>query len=70
MMNAREAAQRNTLNCVCMCRDGSDYVVTLQEWSKAQRDKAAYYTDDIEDAVLTGAAMRHRDSAMSIRKYG
>ncbi|WP_197427420.1 hypothetical protein [Bradyrhizobium retamae] len=37
-----------------------DYRVNFLE---ARDDKAAYYTDCLEDAVLTGAAMRRRRDA-------
>jgi hypothetical protein len=37
-----------------------DYRVNFVE---ARDHKAAYFTDDLEDAVLTGAAMRRRRDA-------
>lgn len=60
MFTASMAAQRNSLNQVrCKRRDG-EYRVTLledNEWAKAT-EAYAYYTDDLEDACLTGASMR------------
>ena len=60
MLTMREARQRNTLNRVCMERvdGGCEFMVTLIEWTAAQISRAAYFTDDLEDAVLTGAMMR------------
>lgn len=68
MMNMREASQRNQLNFVRMERREGEYRVTLQEWPNYLRttEDKAYYTDDIEDAVLTGAAMRRQSSAADI----
>lgn len=67
MMTHREARQRNELNCVRMVHDGSNYVVTLQEWSVNHCQRFGYYTDDLEDAVLTGSAMRRQDSTDYVR---
>lgn len=35
-----------------------EYRVTLNEWTRREADKGEYFTDDLEDAVLTLAAMR------------
>lgn len=63
MMTVREAMQRCALNNVRIKRTGfgSEWLVTLTEWTAKQRDAMGYYTDDLEDAVLTGASMRHRN---------
>jgi hypothetical protein len=60
MMTVREAMQRCELNRVRIKRTGygTEWLVTLVEWTRKQIDEAGYYTDDLEDAVLTGAAMR------------
>ena len=62
MMTVREAMQRNTLNNVRLQRRDGEYRVTLSEWPDYLRttEDKAYYTDDLEDAVLTGGAMRQR----------
>ena len=68
MLTSREASQRNALNRVRMSRSNGEYRVTLQEWPNGTRDTEdkAYYTDDIEDAVLTGGMMRRQAEA----RYG
>jgi hypothetical protein len=58
---ARQAANEHRFNLSWRGygRDG-EYRVTLKEWpvfARSTEDKA-YYTDDIEDAVLTGIRMR------------
>lgn len=35
-----------------------EYRVFLNEWTRKQRNERAYFTDDLEDAVLTLASMR------------
>jgi len=56
MMTQHEARQRCSLNNVRLRRHvAGDWVVSLIEWKDEER---AYFTDDLEDAVLTGSAMR------------
>lgn len=61
MITMREARLRLAVNNMrIVCRDG-EYRVSYAELMGGDRDEAsAYYTDDLEDAVLTGAAMRRR----------
>lgn len=61
MLTVREAMQRCTINQVRIKRTGfgGEWLVTLIEWTAKQRDAMGYYTDDLEDAVLTGAKLRH-----------
>lgn len=66
MFTRAEAAQRNSLNKVRCKRvyGTSEYRVTLledREWSDST-ERYAYYTDDLEDACLTGASMRRNRS--------
>lgn len=60
MMTMREARQRCNLVNARIMRTGSDFEVTLNEWSRHERIKSAYFTDDLEDAVLTAQALRRR----------
>jgi hypothetical protein len=38
---------------------GLEWLVRLNEWK--DEDKRTYITDDLEDAVLTGASMRRNE---------
>ena len=58
MLTATEARQRCNINGVRLERWQREYRVTLNEWRGDDAKRKAYYTDDLEDAVLTGAAMR------------
>lgn len=60
MMTRREAQERaNQHNArIVWLRDWQEYRVTLNEWNHIDREAKAYYTDDLEDAVLTAGAMR------------
>lgn len=60
MMNRREANQRCEVNAARLTwlNDSQEYRVTLNEWRGKEVEAKAYYTDDLEDAVLTAAAMR------------
>lgn len=64
MMTMREARQRLSLNDMQLSTvTGScpkEYRVAFAEVGWQQSEKSAYYTDDLEDAVLTGADMRRR----------
>lgn len=65
MMTVREAMQRCEINRVRIKRTGYDneWIVTLVEWTAKQVERMAYVTDDLEDAVLTGAKMRRHNYA-------
>lgn len=63
MLTVREAQQRNAANGVIMRRanpGSTEWRVTLAEWTRDMCERAAYFTDDLEDAVLTGASMRRK----------
>ena len=64
MMTMREARQRLSLSGMQLSTvTGScpkEYRVAFAEIGWQQSEKSAYYTDDLEDAVLTGASMRRR----------
>jgi hypothetical protein len=56
MLSNREAYQRAE-QCgirLTWLRDMQEYRVTLQRWTRKQAEALAYFTDDIEDALLTG----------------
>lgn len=61
MLTLREAMARAALYGVVIRRSNpasTEWRVTLMEW---RSDEAkAYYTDDLEDALLTGMAMRNK----------
>lgn len=65
MLTKHEAYQRCQINRVRLEKRFDEWRVTLVEWVNRLRstEDKAYYTDDLEDAVLTGASMRrnHRD---------
>lgn len=60
MMTVREAMQRVAQNNARIQRFNGEWRVTLREWPDYARktEDKAYYTDDLEDAVLTASAMR------------
>lgn len=41
---------------------GDEYRVVLNEWDRKQALAGEYFTNDLEDAVLTGMAMRRHAS--------
>lgn len=65
MLTVREAKQRCEVNRVRISRTGfgTEWRVTLAEWTREQVNRLAYFTDDLEDAVLTGSRLR-RDAAL------
>ena len=69
MLTVAEAMQRAAVNEVVIRRSrgvNNEWCVTLRE----DRDEdAAYYTDDLEDAILTGAAMRAKRRQQVINSY-
>lgn len=76
MMNFREAKQRLSVHrmAICFVQDSApqEYRVSFPEDSYRDAEKSAYYTEDLEDAALTGAAMRRsrengRTTAQAIR---
>lgn len=60
MFTRREANERAAVNNgrIVFLREYGEYRVTLNEWSGKDVEKKAYYTDDLEDAVLTLGRMR------------
>lgn len=60
MMTQREARQRCAVHGARLtkCHDTGEYVVTLDDWTRKERDKFAYFTDDLEDAALTAGKLR------------
>ena len=62
MITMREARQRLALSMMqlSVVQDScpKEYRVSFAEVSRSAAEKSAYYTDDLEDAVLTGATMR------------
>lgn len=69
MLTVAEAMQRATVNELIIRRSRGVYnswCVTLME---DRDEKDAYYTDDLEDAILTGAAMRAKRRAQVINSY-
>lgn len=64
-MTVSEAMRRMEVNRATMRRtDGNERVVYLNEWTKAEREAKGYFTDDLEDAVLTAGAMRRSQDAL------
>lgn len=65
MMTMREARQRCEVNNarVTKCHATGELVVTLNEWTRKQREARAYFTDDLEDAVLTAGRMRKENES-------
>ncbi|WP_439357868.1 hypothetical protein [Bradyrhizobium sp. DASA03007] len=60
MMTLTEARQRLTLSGMRIGRtQAGDYRVAFAELSYRDAEPSAYYTDDLEDAVITGSRMRH-----------
>ena len=68
MINFREAKQRLSMYNMHIGREGAgtDYRVSFGELSRSESEKSAYYTDDLEDAVLTGAQMRKRNATCHV----
>lgn len=63
MLTYREARHRAEIYNARITRTAyGDYMVVLMEWRMKEREDKAYFTDDLEDAVLTAAFMRrHAD---------
>lgn len=64
MLTKHEAYQRCHINNVRLERRFDQWRVTLNEWPNGLRstEDKAYYTDDLDDAVLTGAEMRYNET--------
>jgi hypothetical protein len=58
MMTLSEARQRLSLSGMKLSRHDREFRVAYAELAYAQAEPSAYYTDDLEDAVITGARMR------------
>ncbi|QWY83397.1 hypothetical protein [Rhizobium phage RHph_X3_9] len=60
MITLREAKQRAEVynGRIVRCQATGDLICTLNEWRGKDRETFAYYTNCIEDAVLTIGAMR------------
>jgi hypothetical protein len=70
MMTLTEARQRLSLSGMRLTRRDREYRVAFAELSYTKAEPSAYYTDDLEDAVITGARMRTRpaiNAALQIR---
>lgn len=69
MLTMREAKQRMSQHNARLQYDKytREYRVTLNEWPmyRVSTEERAYYTDDIEDAVLTAGAMRREAARLS-----
>jgi hypothetical protein len=59
MMTLTEARQRLTLIGMRLTRRDREFRVAFAELPYSKAEDSAYYTDDLLDAVLTGAKMRH-----------
>ena len=65
MMTVREAMQRARQCGVIIRRSeagSTEWRVTLEDWDRETALRCAYYTDCLEDAVLSGASMRRNQS--------
>lgn len=61
MMTQREARQRLAINRMSFRHTDGEYRVSFAEMPYPGNEACAYYTDDLEDAVLTGARMRRNE---------
>jgi hypothetical protein len=59
MMTLAEARQRLTQYGMRLTRRDREFRVAFAELPYQKAEASAYYTDDLLDAVLTGAKMRH-----------
>jgi hypothetical protein len=53
-----EARQRLAMSGMRMSRSGSEFRIAYAELPHADAEPSAYYTDDLEDAIITGSRMR------------
>jgi hypothetical protein len=59
MMTMTEARQRLTMSGMRITRRDREFRIAYAELPYSKAEASAYYTDDLEDAVITGAKMRH-----------
>lgn len=59
MMTLVEARQRLALSGMRITRKDREFRVAYAELPFHVAEPSAYYTDDLEDAVITGSKMRH-----------
>jgi hypothetical protein len=58
-MTIREARQRLALSAMRMSKQPTgEFRIAYAELPYREAEPSAYYTDDLEDAVITGARMR------------
>lgn len=59
MLRMAEAVQRASVNGCYLKRVGGtdEYRVGKHSWSRKEREDKEYFTNDLEDAVLTSARM-------------
>lgn len=59
-MTRREAMQRAEVHNarIVWNREWQEYTVSLNEWSRKERERMQAHTDDLEDAVHTAGRMR------------
>jgi hypothetical protein len=53
-----EARQRLAMSAMRISRKDREFRVSYAELGYAAAEPSAYYTDDLEDAVITGSRMR------------
>jgi hypothetical protein len=58
MLNEREARQRCAVYNIHFSKRDGEYRIAPAELKGARAEAVAYYTDDLDDVVLTAAAMR------------
>lgn len=58
-INLTEARQRLALSGMRITRADREFRVAYAELPYDKAEPSAYYTDDLEDAVITGSKMRH-----------
>lgn len=63
-MTMREAKQRLGLYNMTISKREQEFRISFPEDGHKDNERNAYYTDCLEDAVLTGADMRKRRGAI------
>lgn len=58
MLTEREARQRCAVHKIHFSKRDGEYRITPSELRGQAAEDAAYYTDDLDDVVLTAGAMR------------
>ena len=66
MLTYREVMQRAEVynGRIVFNREYNEYRVTLNDWRGQEVERKAYYTDDLDDALHTLAAMRREQNAL------